>query len=421
MQRRKLKSTSKADFEVAVVGGGPSGSTAALVLARSGARVIVIDKAQFPRDKACGDVIGPKAVRILETLGVSRPADAIDLSDVAIVGPSGAAIRLPSEAGLDYSGIGWSCPRTSFDAHLLQAAVTHGACVRTARVEKIGSDSRRFELRLSDGTEVTSDYLIGADGSNSSTATQLDLVDSASLLLGFAARSYVTGKVELPTISLWNSDKRRLFPGYGWAFPSFGGRLNLGVGVGVGSNRKLGAAATKQVPIYAELLYRTGIIEKPPTLGPLLGGWIKMGSSGTKAALGNALLVGDAAGFVNPLQGEGIAQAIASGKAAAEVILAGYGRPAKQYQNWIDDNLAPYQRAASVLHRLALQSPALASVATSVLFAKPLESVIASTWGIFWNDLADGAGRISGAGSARTLLKMLNYVDLLSNRNAPRP
>ncbi len=153
MQRRKLKSTSKADFEVAVVGGGPSGSTAALVLARSGARVIVIDKAQFPRDKACGDVIGPKAVRILETLGVSRPADAIDLSDVAIVGPSGAAIRLPSEAGLDYSGIGWSCPRTSFDAHRLQAAVTHGACVRTAKVEKIGSDARRFELRLSDRTE----------------------------------------------------------------------------------------------------------------------------------------------------------------------------------------------------------------------------------------------------------------------------
>ena len=97
-------------FDAVVVGAGPAGSIAALMLARSGARVALADKAAFPRDKACGDLVGPRGVQVLADLGLRVP-DAGQGSDLLAVGPSGRRSRLPAFTGSSYPGHGIIVPR----------------------------------------------------------------------------------------------------------------------------------------------------------------------------------------------------------------------------------------------------------------------------------------------------------------------
>ena len=120
-------------FDVVVAGAGPAGSVAALVLARGGARVALVDKAEFPRDKACGDLIGPRGVGLLDELGVSVP-DAGQGADLLVVGPSGHRSRLPAFPGRAYPGHGVVVPRVVLDDALRAAAVAAGAEPVRARV-----------------------------------------------------------------------------------------------------------------------------------------------------------------------------------------------------------------------------------------------------------------------------------------------
>src|SRR2546430_11783069 len=125
-------------FDAVVVGAGPAGSIAALVLARGGARVALADKASFPRDKACGDLVGPRGVQVLAELGVRVP-DAGQGSDLLAVGPSGRASKLPAYPGRSYADHGVVVPRLVFDDALREAAVAAGAGPGPARITPVGA------------------------------------------------------------------------------------------------------------------------------------------------------------------------------------------------------------------------------------------------------------------------------------------
>src|SRR4029077_1528032 len=90
-------------FDVVVVGSGPAGSTAAIVLARGGARVALVDKASFPREKACGDLVGPRGLALLDDLGLAPPGGR-RVAEMLVVGPSGGRVVLPARAGRTYPG-----------------------------------------------------------------------------------------------------------------------------------------------------------------------------------------------------------------------------------------------------------------------------------------------------------------------------
>src|ERR1035437_8310291 len=97
-------------YDAVVAGAGPGGSVAAFELARSGARVALVDKARFPRDKACGDLVGPRGVELLGELGVA-PGGVMSLGAMAVIGPSAGRVILPAVPGLTYPGCAWTaCP-----------------------------------------------------------------------------------------------------------------------------------------------------------------------------------------------------------------------------------------------------------------------------------------------------------------------
>src|ERR1700685_1855643 len=97
-------------FDVLVVGGGPAGSVAALVLARGGIQVALVDKSAFPRDKACGDVVGPRGLQLLDDLDLRAPPGR-DVGEMLVVGPSGRRVQLPCAEGRTYPGHGTAITR----------------------------------------------------------------------------------------------------------------------------------------------------------------------------------------------------------------------------------------------------------------------------------------------------------------------
>ncbi|HYU02234.1 MAG TPA: FAD-dependent monooxygenase, partial [Jatrophihabitantaceae bacterium] len=210
--------------DVVVVGAGPGGSVAALCLARAGARVAIVDKRSFPRDKACGDLIGPRGVRLLDELGVDVPG-ARRLGDMIVVAPNGRRALLPALPGIDYPGHALAIPRHEFDAALFDAAVEAGAAHVHDRVIGLVDGGG---VRLAGGTDVLANVVIGADGAQSAIAQAAGLVDDRRALWGFALRRYVAAPVALPHILLWEPERWRLFPGYGWIFPTPDGGANVG-------------------------------------------------------------------------------------------------------------------------------------------------------------------------------------------------
>ncbi len=401
-------------WDVVVAGAGPAGSIAALVLARSGARVALVDKAAFPRDKACGDLIGPRGVRLLEELAVAVP-DAGTGADLLVAGPSRRRARLPAFGGKTYADHGMVVPRRILDDCLRAAAIAAGATPVRARISAadLASGGSVTALITSDGGRLESDIVIGADGALSKVAQLAGMLDPDNALWGFAIRGYIPAQVPLPLLMLLDAQPWRIYPGYGWLFPGADGRANVGIGVGMG-RRRTPALLRPDLDRLCAILRREGDISPDAQPGPIVGGWLRMGGTGTPPAAGNVLLVGDAAGLINPLQGEGIAPGMVSARAAAEAVTAGPARAACVYTEVIGELMRPYMTGAAALQEAMLARPRLASAAMRMLTTPPLRRLVAGTWSLYWNGLADGAAPRPSARSAA-------LVQTLAWRLANRP
>lgn len=380
-------------FDALVVGAGPAGSTAALVLARSGARVALLDKARFPRDKACGDLIGPKGLQVLADLAVTEPPG-VDVGHLVVVGPTNRRVVLTCIDGTAYPGRGRVVTRSVFDEMLRDAALQAGAIPIEGRAsDPIWSNAGVGGFEIDGGDALHADFVIGADGATSRVALVAALVEEPRVLWGFAVRTYVDQHVAHPVITLWEQSRWRAFPGYGWIFPSPGGGANLGVGIGTLGDRRSGANAVRALPDFVDHLVRIGLLDEASArpLPRQLGGWLKMGMVGTTPAAGRVLLVGDAAGLVNPLQGEGIAQAMTSGQAAAEAIIASPESAAVNYRRTLVRSHLPYHRIAAAGHAALVGRPRAVSAVGRLLTAPGIGNALADGWGVFWNELLEGA------------------------------
>ena len=313
--------------DVVVVGGGPGGSAAAIELARSGRSVVLIDKAVFPRDKCCGDGLTTLALRELEHLGF----DGTDVSDwqevdgAVIRAPSGLEIRVPlPEQGL-YAAI---TPRLQLDDALIRLARSHGVDVRDGSAFSSVEKHDDHIVVRADGLEVTARYVIAADGMWS--PVRKAIAPHATPYLGewHGARQYASGVTGRAADELFVWFEPDLIPGYAWSFPLPGGRTNVGFGVLRSDGRK----GKEMKELWDALVQRPHIAE---ALGPDFRlddrstAWpIPARVDQIELAVDRVLFVGDAAAATDVMTGEGIGQALLTGRLAAEsVIAAGALRP----------------------------------------------------------------------------------------------
>jgi menaquinone-9 beta-reductase len=322
-------------FDVVVVGGGPAGASAATTLARGGLRVIVADKAAFPRDKCCGDGLTTGALRILDELGLD-PTSIPSwqwVDDVRLSTPRRAvrSFALPSGPG-HFAAV---ATRVDLDAAVLQLARDAGAEVGeevTLTGIRQTSDAIVAELTHRDGTveDVSAAYLVAADGMWSTTRKLTESVRSGSTTepgkrgyLGewHGYRQYARNVHTEQSRQLWIWFEPDLLPGYLWSFPLANGRVNVGFGI----LREPGRPTKEMKGLWTSLLARPHVqvvlgphveFEDTPKAWPIPSA---IGSA--SLADGRILYVGDAARACDVLTGEGIGQALYTGRIAANAIL----------------------------------------------------------------------------------------------------
>jgi menaquinone-9 beta-reductase len=309
--------------DVLVIGAGPAGATAATILARAGRRVIVIDKAVFPRDKCCGDGLTTLALRELEQLGL-QPAMVPNWKSVDAAwlrSPSGREVCVPLPSDGIFAA---TTPRRELDAALVELAIDAGADVRQGQAfVAIREGSSSVEVDVADGGTIEARYVIAADGMWSATRKALGVGEQGYLGEWHAFRQYarnVTGVAAERLIVWFEPD---LLPGYMWSFPLPGGRANVGFGVQRDGVRKV--RDMKQE--WDDLLQRPHVIA---ALGPGFEledrhtAWpIPAGIDRATLTSGRVCFVGDAAMATDTMTGEGIGQALLTGRLAAEAINAG--------------------------------------------------------------------------------------------------
>ncbi len=310
--------------DVAVVGAGPAGSIAALVLARAGLDVVLLDRAAFPRDKTCGDGLMPDALDALGALGLADRAlaGARSLRTLLIYSPNGTAVTVNGEFAV--------VPRERFDASLCGAAVEAGARflapVRAvAPIEEEGRVTGVIGATAGDGNlAIHARATVLATGAGSGPLMAFGVCDRSEPS-ATAARLYVTLDAPAPCDldALCISYDRAICPGYGWVFPGPDRSYNIGVGYFAGAPpgtknlRQLMARFTENFPL-ARALTRL-----PGTTTLLRGAPLRTGLTGSRLARPGLLVAGEAAGLTYPISGEGIGKAIESGTLAAGAICEG--------------------------------------------------------------------------------------------------
>ena len=320
------------ETDVLVVGAGPGGSAAAYHLARHGIDVTVVEKAAFPREKVCGDGLTPRSVKAIQDMGV----DTTDPGFEKVIGLRTHArrttIQLPWPDLTSFPPYGLVMPREGFDHLLAQRAVKAGARLmeRTEAVAPrfvdgyvAGATVRPAGERDAEPTEIRARFVLAADGAASRFAAPAGVTRDPKKPLGIAARRYFRidyhpGPWIESWLDLWDGDQ--LLPGYGWLFPVAGGRINLGAGLlNTFSNFK-DVSAQRLFNAFATMLPPSFGVSEESAEGRLLSGPLPMSFNRSPQAVPGMLLVGDAAGAVNPFNGEGIAYAMETGEMAADMV-----------------------------------------------------------------------------------------------------
>jgi geranylgeranyl reductase family protein len=317
--------------DVVVVGAGPAGSAAAHTLSASGADVLVLERAHFPRDKSCGDGITAHAVDILHEMGVTFErfgSKAVRTFGGIIGGPSGEMFAAQPPPASDGKPIEcWVVPRLLLDAEVAQAAVRAGARLKegAAVTAVTRSNGAVSGVEYKDGTGVhraAAKVVIGADGAHSAVAQSLGVCLPSKRHLGFALRGYYEGVSDLrDDLEIYYFDEK-LLPGYGWVFPTGPQTANVGIGL---YSRELDRSARKLREILDQFIASVPNVAKRMARARPLGraiGWpLPVSSAHRRTVFNGAMLCGDAASLVDPLTGEGIFTALVSGRSAGRAAL----------------------------------------------------------------------------------------------------
>ena len=321
-------------FDICIVGAGPAGSTAAFLLARQGFSVALLDRATFPREKTCGDGITPRGTRVLHRIG------ALDLvashgfacRGVDIRGSDGAGDAIEFSLRFDQDPTGGPSdliivPRLTLDALLLRHAMTAGPTLfEASKAVDVQTHEGHARVITDTGLSIDASLVVLATGAESQLLRACGLLQKKPPL-EHAARAYFEGVEGLTDRVVLFFDGVDL-PGYGWIFPTSPTSANIGCGVFAQDGAQ--APTTSRPPPQAQRLEQ--LLATHPLLKRMLANATQTGSTRVYplrtdfkpeyAGRGRLLVIGEAAGLVNPVTGEGIDYALESAEFLAAAVAA---------------------------------------------------------------------------------------------------
>jgi geranylgeranyl reductase family protein len=317
-------------YDLAIAGGGPAGSAAAWQAAQTGARVVVLDKAEFPRDKPCGDGLTPRAVSFIQKMGLAdEVAKFHRVNRAKVFSPSEWDLSFPRRPGMPDHG--HVARRLELDALLLKNAESAGAQVRQS-AEVVGpivdDDGRVTGVKPKSGEQVLADAVIATDGAYSPIKRALKLDSQYHGYSAIAIRAEMpANRPDADSLDIYlrlalNGDQ---LPGYGRVFPLGDGRVNIGLGY-VNSYKNWQQINATQ--FFDEFLATLPPEWELPTIDELkrskaVQAWrLPMGFTAWPPWRPGVLFAGDALGAARPASGAGISKALESGLAAGECAIA---------------------------------------------------------------------------------------------------
>lgn len=320
------------EHDVIVVGAGPAGATAAIDLAQRGYDVLLLDRADFPRDKTCGDAVSLGCTEILSRLGMGEKLIAAEergefypLRHMRLVSPKGYLLHADFREGVPGQR-SYVAPRLYFDAAIQQHAVECGAKFMVADVKEPIVEQgciTGVQARVNgDVKELRARVVIGADGVTSAVMRNIrpETNQHHDHHRAVALRAYIED-LEIHPHEVEFYLYKEFLPGYGWIFPTADNVANIGLGMRLDNFRALKRNLKKmlrdflEVPDIKKRLKRGGVVRDVAI-------WqLNFGSQkNLQHVYDGAILIGDAAGFINPLTGGGIHNALLSAEIAALTI-----------------------------------------------------------------------------------------------------
>ena len=304
-------------FDVIIVGAGPSGSVAAANLAKFGLKTALIDKETFPRYKSCGDGITADGLEILEKLGLGPWAKKFPaFQGLRFSSPNQTIVSIPLKNTPEQI-LGRTIPRHLFDDQIAQYAFQQGAkFIQGTKINQIEYLEDGVLIK-SENRQFKSQFLILAEGSNAPLAKSLGLVKDGPELM--AARQYLSGDaVADPFLEVHFQSS--IIPGYNWMFPVGNGRINIGTGTYQKRIKNRELSLREELERFKTDPVLKGRLEKTEADGPIEGHPLRTQFGYSTTHSNRTLLVGDAAGLVNPFTGVGIGPGMISGSLAAKTI-----------------------------------------------------------------------------------------------------
>ncbi|HUF98951.1 MAG TPA: NAD(P)/FAD-dependent oxidoreductase [Ilumatobacter sp.] len=409
-------------FDIAVIGGGPAGAAVGIRAARAGARVVIVEKGEHGRDKICGDGLTPRAVAALNELDI--PLDGAHRIDGLRMIAGKRVRELPWPGGDRFPSHGAVWPRRKLDAALIDAAAEAGADVRFSTIGEpmLDGNGRAIGVRAAtDGptgttTDIHADLIVAATGAPGAVARLLGAERDPNEPYGLAIRAYVESPRHddrhLEACLTVRDDAGTWVPGYGWMFPCGDGTVNIGVG----------ALSTmkgfKSLNLNHLLQNYRSLVNDSWQIGPNLErprAW-RLPMSAMKRHGPGWVAIGDAAGLVNPMNGEGIDYGLESGMLAADLFLANPATAPEQYDAQVGARFDSFLRTG---RRFAFLIGHPGLMRTGLRFAVGTQGIAKITLQVMGNlvdaDTPGAAGR-----TLRVADKTLAFGDPLLRRTRAR-